>query len=133
MRFILPTNHAFILSLVVAMCLVILPVVNHIGIFIAIRRHNNQVAEAVSGQNLSVLFRREKKAAIDMFIVIAALMLFLAPAIAVNMFERLLLDKFEVLYAWSAALIFFNSSINPVIYLARNREIRSAVRSMMSF
>ncbi|KAL9969104.1 hypothetical protein ACROYT_G021273 [Oculina patagonica] len=66
----------------------VVPIVNHVGIFIAIRRHNKQIADAVSGQNAYVLFRREKKAAIDMIIVIAVLMLCLAPAIAVNMVER---------------------------------------------
>ncbi|XP_078374321.1 trace amine-associated receptor 4-like [Oculina patagonica] len=132
-RVTLPTNPAFYLSQVLGLSFVILPILNHIGIFIAIRRHNNQVVDAVSGQNLSVLFKREKKATIDMLIVIVVLMLFLAPSIFINMFQRLLSDKFEVLYVWSSATIFLNSSINPVIYLVRNREIRSAVRSIMCF
>ena len=130
-RFILPDHHAFIVAMVWGAIFAILPIVNHVVIFIAIRRHNNQVADAVSGQNLSVLFRREKKAAIDMFTVIAVLMLCLAPAIAVNMFQSLIPDEFEFLYVWSTALIYINSSINPVIYLVRNYEIRNAVRSMM--
>ena len=133
MRFVLPAMPSFVLSLVLAACFVILPMVDHIGILMAIRRHNKQVANAVSGQNLSVIFRREKKAAIDMLIVMGVLMLCLVPAVFVNMFRRLLGDKFEVLYAWSAAAIFLNSSINPVIYSTRNREIRNAVKSMMSF
>ena len=132
-RFILHTDSAVMVSQILGICFVILPIVNHIGIFIAIRGHNNQVADTVSEQNLSVLFRREKKAAIDMLIVIAVLLVFLAPAIFVNMFRRSLLDIFEVLYAWTAALTLFNSAINPVIYLVRNGDIRSAIRSMMSF
>ena len=131
MRFILPVLPSFQLSQVLGVSFVILPIANHIGIFFAIRRHNNQVVDTVSGHNLSVLFKREKKAAFDMLIVIAVLMLCLAPAVLVNMFRPLLADKYEVLYAWSATGIFVNSSINPVIYLSRNREIRSAVRSIM--
>ena len=135
MRFVLPTNTALILGLGLTVCLLILPIANHIGIFIAIRRHNSQVAGAVSGQNLSVIFRREKKAAMDMLIVIAVLMFCLAPVIFVTMFRPLFYesDQFQALYAWSVALVYINSSINPGIYLVQNREIRSAVRSMMPF
>lgn len=131
MRFILPVLPSFLLSQVLGVSLVILPIANHIGIFVAIRRHNNQMVDTVSGQNLSVLFKREKKAAFDMLIVIAVLMLCLVPAVFVNMFRLLLADTYEVLYAWSSAAIFVNSSINPVIYMWRNSEIRSAVKSIM--
>ena len=135
--FILPTKPSFVLGQVTGLCFIILPVVNHIGIFIAIRRHNKQVANVVSGQNLSVIFRREKKAAMDMLIVMAVLMFCLVPGsfvnVFVNMFGGLLGDKFEPLYAWAAVPIFLNSSINPVIYYVRNREVRNAVRSIMSF
>ena len=65
---------------------------NHVRIFFTIRRHNIQMQDAVSGQNLAVIFRREKKAAIDMFIVIAVLMLCLAPAVAANILKMFLGD-----------------------------------------
>ena len=129
-RFILPEFLAFVLNLTLGVFFVIIPIINHFGIFIAIRRHNNQVADAVSGQNVSILFRREKKAAIDMIIVIAVLMLCLAPAVVVNLFESsFAAEEYELLYVWSVALMYINSSINPVIYLVRNTEIRHAVRS----
>ena len=52
----------FALSLVLGVIFVILPILNHVGIFIAIRRHNKLVAGAVSGPNASlILFRRDKK------------------------------------------------------------------------
>lgn len=131
LRFILPQSVQFVLSVVIAVMFVILPIANHVGIFVAIRRHNNQVQDAVSGQNLSVIFRREKKAAIDMIIVISVLLLCLAPAVVVNVVAAG--DTFKVLYVWSVTIMFVNSSINPVIYLARNSDIRNAVRSMMCF
>ena len=121
------------LGLAVGACFVILPIMNHVGIFKAIRRHNNQVIDAVAAQSASILFRREKKAAIDMLIVIAVLLVFLVPAIAVNLFQGFIGDKFEVLYAWSIVGTYLNSSINPLIYLVRNNDIRSAVKSMMCF
>ena len=119
------------LSLVVGVFLFILPIVNHVGIFIAIRRRNNNVAGAVSGQDLSALVRREKKVAIDMIIVIGILLFSLFPAVIVNMFRPFLGDKFEALYVWATSVIYFNSSINPDIYFVRRSEIRSAIRSMI--
>lgn len=131
MRFILPESVQYVLSMGIGVMFVILPIANHVGIFVAIRRHNNQVHDAVSGQNLSVIFRREKKATIDMIIVVSVLLLCLASSVAVNMVA--VGDTFEVLYVWSTTVPFVNSSINPIIYLARNSDIRSAVRSMMCF
>ena len=119
----------FVLRLVFGVILFILPIVNHIRIFIAIRHHNNQVHDAVSGQILSAIFAREKKVAIDMFIVIAVLILFMAPALIVNIFQELLGDYFDFLYAWTISLVYMNSSVNPLIYLVRHTEIRNAVRS----
>ena len=125
--------YSFILTLVLGVVWIIVPVVNHIGIFIAIRRHNRQVVEAVSGNNLSVIFRREKKAAIDMIIVIAVLLLCLAPSIPVNIFLVSSADKSGVLRLWCASLVYVNSSINPVIYCVRKHDIRRAVKAILAF
>ena len=74
-----------IYMLAVNQSLSILPILNHVGIFIVIRLHNNQVTGAVSGPNASsIIFRREKTAAIDMIIVIAVLLLCLCPNMAVT-------------------------------------------------
>ena len=117
----------------IGLIFIILPVVNHIRIFFAIRRHNNQMQDAVSGQNLAVIFRREKKAAIDRLTVIAVLMLCLAPAVAANIFHEFLGDQSGFFYVWSTTLIFINSSMNPLIYLARNSELRNVLEAMMCF
>ena len=123
----------FVLSLVLGLIFVILPILNHVGIFIAIRRHNKQLVGAVSGPNASlIMFRREKAAAIDMIIVIAVLLLCLCPGIAVHVLrEKLYPVEYEVLYVWSTTAIFINSAINPVIYLVRKSDIRSAVKLMI--
>ena len=94
--FTLPASHSQILLQALGMVVLIVPVTNHIGIFIAIRRHNRQV-EAFSGDNLSVIFRREKHVAIDMFIFVAVLLLCLAPTLAIDALGLLSLDKFAVL------------------------------------
>ena len=50
---------------------------NHIAMLLAIRKHNRQVADAVSApqQQLSVVLKREKKVAMDMFIVLVILVI----------------------------------------------------------
>ena len=103
-HFILPQNDGFVLSMVLGVILLILPILNHVRIFIVIRRHNNEVRDAVSGHNLSAIFTREKKVAIDMLIVIAVLMFFLAPGLVVNMLAGLLGDKFEFWFVWTTSL-----------------------------
>ena len=130
-HFILPQNDGFVLSMVLGVILLILPILNHVRIFIVIRRHNNEVRDAVSGHNLSAIFTREKKVAIDMLIVIAVLMIFLTPGLVVNMLAGLLGDKFEFWFVWTTSLIYVNSSVNPLIYWARYTEIRNAVKCMI--
>lgn len=131
--FILDDNIQFFLSICLGVLFFIVPIVNHVGIFLAIRRHNNQIHNAVSGQNLSALYKREKKAAKDVFTVVVVLLIFLTPVLVVNMFQEILHENFEVMYAWSTSILFINSSINPVIYFVRNEEIRDAIRTMMRF
>ena len=89
--------------------------------------------DAVSGQNLAVIFRREEKAANDMIIMITVLMLCLAPAIAANIFKRFVGDQYGYVYVWSTTFPFVYSSINPLIYLTRNSELKNALKSTMCF
>lgn len=60
-QFILPQNDWFVFSMVLGVILLILAIVNHIRIFIVIRRHNNEVRDAVSGQNLSAIYIYTRK------------------------------------------------------------------------
>ena len=62
---------------------------------LAIRRHNNLVAGQAVMQPLSQVFRREEKVAMDMAIVILALLLSLAPMLLNKINEKL----FPKLYA----------------------------------
>ena len=131
--FILPAALSTALRLTVGLSFVILPTVNHVGIFIAIRRHNNEVVDVISEMNASVLLRREKKAATDMLVVSAVLVLCLVPAIVGSLLHGGFSADygFTPLNVWSTNLIYFNSAINPIIYLLRNSELRNAVRLML--
>ena len=124
-----------VLSLALGVLLVILPIVNHVRTFFAIRHHNNQVQSALSEQQASIIFKREKRVFVNMLLVIALLLICLAPSLVLRMFPRLFykLGIYDATYIWSTTLIFINSSINPVIYVTRNREIRNVVRSMVCY
>ena len=93
LKFILSKYLDFVLSHVLGGIFVILPIFNHVGIFVAIRRHNKRVVGAVSGPNAASIFKREKRVAIDMIIVIAVLLLCLCPLIAVNTLKSLFPDQ----------------------------------------
>ena len=70
-----------------AVCVVvfiILPAINHVRMFLAIRSHNSQTVGQVGAQQLSVIFRREKKVAADMVIVVMVLVACLGPILGVN-------------------------------------------------
>ena len=64
------TAANYVISLVSGLVEFTVPV----RIFIAICRNNNQMHDAVSEQNLFNLYRREKKVAENMFIVIVVLL-----------------------------------------------------------
>ena len=95
--FVLPRLSG--LPLVVGVILIILTVINHVGTFVAIRRHNNQVVHVISGMNTSVILRREKRAFFDMLIVIAVLLLCLMPAIVHSVLKRLFPEDIDSFYA----------------------------------
>ncbi|XP_078342366.1 uncharacterized protein LOC144628177 [Oculina patagonica] len=132
-HFILPGNLGYILQLTSAMLFILLPVINHIRMFLAIRRHNNQIVGQVDAQQLSVIFRREKKVAVDMAIVVVVLVACLGPMLVIKLILQSSFPKiYDVLYPWAFTMTYLNSSINPFLYLIRNEELRSALRLVVS-
>ena len=130
--------HAFlnaivrsILQTISVFLFILLPAVNHIRMFLAIRRHNSQIVGQVGAQQLSVIFRREVKVAADMVIVVAVLVACLGPIFVTNMALQRFLEIRARLYPWAFTMMYLNSSINPLLYLTRNRELRRALGSVL--
>ena len=130
--------HAFlnaivrsILQTISVFLFILLPAVNHIRMFLAIRRHNSQMVGQVGAQQLSVIFRREVKVAADMVIVVVVLVACLGPIFVTNMALQSFLEIRARLYPWAFTMMYLNSSINPLLYLTRNRELRSALGSVL--
>ena len=132
--------HAFLnavvrslLQVISVVLFILLPAINHIRMFRAIRRHNSQIVGLVVAQQLSVIFRRKLKIATDMVIVVLALLACLGPILVTNMAlqSSRYLEIRARLYPWAFTMMYLNSSMNPLLYLARNRELRSAVQSVL--
>ena len=128
-KFVLPIKLASILGV----GFIILTVINHIGSFIAIRRHDNKVMDVMAMVNTSIILRREKKAFFDMLVIIVVLVLCLVPSLVYHWFDVILSDGFEPLQVLSTNLIYINSSLNPIIYLVRNVDIRRALKSLIRY
>ena len=123
----------FILQVISLVLFILLPSLNHVRMFLAIRRHNSQMVGQVGAQQLSVIFKREKKVAADMVIVMVVLVACLGPVLGNNLvFYFRYLEIHGRLYPWTYTMMYLNSSINPLLYLTRNRELRSALRSVVS-
>ena len=126
------TAANYFISFVLGLVQLTVPVVSYVRIFIAIRCNNGQMHDAVSEQNLSNLYRRGKKVSENMFIVITVLLVCVTPGMFVTIIKSYVIEYFEVLIAWSTGLTYLNSSINPILYLARNHAIRNGVKSLLS-
>lgn len=67
--------------------------------------------------------------AFDMFIVSLVLLLSLAPAILNKMTQASFPKVYAYLQTWPLSMVFSISSLNPIIYTLRNKELRFGVRS----
>ena len=127
-HFVLPDKPSFILQNIFGMLFIILPIMCHIKIYFAIRRQNKQVQDAMEDyQQLSIIFKREKKVAVDMFIVIIALLICLGPVMVMHVvFRPFFPQLFGLFYTWVFTPVYLNSCINPVLYVIRKKELRRA-------
>ena len=125
-------NVRFVLQMISICLFILVPAINHIRMFLAIRRHNSQMVGQVGTQQLSAIFRREKKVAADMVIVVVVLVACIGPVFGNNIVLQLhYLEIHDRFYPWAFTMMYLNSSINPFMYLTRNRELRSALRAVV--
>ena len=97
--------------------------------FFAIRRHTNYMSEAVVPLQMTVVLRREKKVAFDMFIASLFLLLSLAPSILNKLIQASFPKVYSTLQPWALSMVFSISSLNPLIYTLRNKELRDGLKS----
>jgi len=78
-----------------------------------------------------VVFRREKKVALDMAIVSLVLLLSLSPQLLNKTNEAKSPKQYIFLQPWTLTLVFLISSLNPIIYMLRNKALRIGMKSLL--
>ena len=113
---------------VIAGTLVIYLVAAQIALIVSVKR--NSIHDLLSEGNATVIAsKREARIALTIVYIFLALLVFLLPAVVVQIvlgFTRSNKSKTELNLAISALLI--NSSVNPLIYFWRGRDLRKAAR-----
>lgn len=113
---------------VIAGTLVIYLVAAQIALTVSVKR--NSIHDLLSEGNATVIAsKREARIALTIVYIFLALLVFLLPAVVVQIvlgFTRSNKSKTELNLAISALLI--NSSVNPLIYFWRGRDLRKAAR-----
>lgn len=132
MQFILPSVAAYITAIICGVLFLAIPIFNHIRMLFAIRHHNNQLGDAVTAYQKSAIVRREKKIAMNMCVVAIMLPASLMPVISMKYFELRYPRVHATVFPWSLTVAFLTSSFNPVFYLVRNPNLRSAVKSIFN-
>ena len=132
MHFILPSMAGYIAVIICGVLFLVIPIVNHIRMLVAIRRHNNQLADAVVAHQMSTVMRREKKVAVNMCVVAIILPASLMPAISMKFFELRYPRVHAIVLPWSLTVPLLTSSVNPVFYLVQNPNLRSAVKAIIN-
>lgn len=106
----------------------------YVHIFKVVRYHQNQIQNQLPIQNAQAMeLLREQKSAINAFIVYA---IFLGCFLPLLCSEALFMIKgsrtaFYVAEDVSLFLVFLNSSMNPLVYCWRYREIREIVMGVV--
>ena len=118
-----------IFAITLPIVFIAVPTVNHVKMFFAIRRHNNFAVGA--NMSLSVVFRREKKVALDMAIISLVLLLALAPTVLNKIIQSSYPKMYTFLQPWTLTMVFLNSSLNPIIYTLRNQALRDGMKSIL--
>ena len=130
-----PSNPLMLPHLIIGAFFILTPIINYFRMLIAIRQHRHQLVDAVvSNQQRNMILRREKRVALDMFIVAIVLLISFAPSLVVKSLESsgFLASIYRYLFPWFVSASFANSFVNPIIYLWRNKILRIAMKSTVS-
>ena len=107
--------------------------INHVRMFNVVRAQRNQVlGVAVSNRQRATILRREKKVANHIMILIAAALICLVTPFLLKAFQSLFNQRYRYLFPWTMSFSLINASVNPIINFWWNKELRNAMKSMVS-
>lgn len=128
--FVFSSIIGLIFSMTVSFSFIIIPTVNNVRMFLAVRRHSNLVASASVSHELSVIFKREKKVALDIAIFSLLLLLSLAPVLLNKVNQESFPTVYTILQPWAITMVFLMSSISPLYFIVRSKALRHGIKSV---
>ena len=123
-----------VITVVIELAGLLLTAVAYIRIYQVARYHHNQIESQLQLQYNQAMDRlREKKSTINAFFVYVVFIICYLPNLCASMLLSVDSDRasFLVAYHVTAVLVLLNSSINPLVYCWRYREIREIVKSTL--
>ena len=135
LMFVIPLDIYSLIILIVGTVVLILTTMIYIRIYLAVRRHKNQI-QALQVQQVTpadeVNFSSLIKSAVGIFYVYLLFLVCYSPylisLLAKRMNGRIVLKGFSL---FSFTLVHLNSSLNPLIYCWKMRHIRHAVINIL--
>ena len=129
---LIPHLHLSLCIAVVSSSLVVTFLV-YLMIFRIARRHQNQTQDQAQTHGEETQNRkRQRKSAISMFMMFLLLCVCYAPYLSIRIAVNLTQWPFSVVrlaISWSGVLVYINSSLNPLVYCWRMRDLRSAMKN----
>ncbi|XP_068712322.1 trace amine-associated receptor 7d-like isoform X1 [Montipora capricornis] len=119
-----------LITSVIAGILVLYLLLVHVALIIKIKRNNVHTLHAEENSAM-IAYKRERRCAITIIYIFLALLVFLVPAVLVQIitgFTSTNQSRTELNFAISALLI--NSSVNPLIYFWRSKDMRRAAKHL---
>ena len=131
--FVFAPTGGSVFGMVTCTIFIVIPTVNNIRIYVAVRRHNKVFSEEgfAERQQLVRALQTEKKMALDMALISLLLLLSLAPSLLNNIVSIFSMEIFLILQPWTITAVFLNSSLNPIVYIRRNKTLRDAAKSVL--
>ena len=126
-------NFFFKIKLSLGIFGVLLTTVAYIKIYLAVRRHKNEIlalqVQQVAGNDEVAIYIRLIKSAVGVFYIYLVFLIcnlpFFISLVALNISDPSINLKRFLLYSWT--VMFLNSSLNPVIYCWKMRHIQHAI------
>ena len=123
----------FLLIAAIRALVLLIAFINHVRMLIAVCAHRNQVLDGTaSNQQRATILKREKKVAYHMMILIAAALICLLPPLLLKAFESSLVQLYRYLFPWALSFALMNASVNPIINFWWRKELRNAMKSLVS-
>lgn len=136
-------NHWTLIPLVLLINALVLTLISYANIFRIVKQHHTQIIDLQNSMNRrnfpsndktetfknNIYLIRYKRTAATMVYVLAVFLICYLPFLCTMFAEASLgyVTQVKIAYDYASTIVFISSSINPVLYCCRIREIRNAI------